>query len=231
MPATRDLGWYGKLPATGDFVQYRLAEPVISSWSHWLQSGLLDWHSHHASSADFLRAPAWNFILPATLGLQRVQLGVLVPSQDRVGRAWPLLATQSFPLDGWHPAQLSMAGDWFNGLASSLRDAVAQQFSPQQLTDALSEVPPLPMPQIGRSPIMDVLGYQDLPGNLAWPDVARQFAPEQYISYWWTPQNDKQPLKTHRHSGNLTAQLFTLLFNPENGAMAGRSGLYPPMFE
>lgn len=231
MPATRDPGWYGKLPSTGDFVQHRLTETVISSWSHWLQSGLLEWHQQHVQSNDFLRAPAWNFILPATLGLQRIQLGVLVPSQDRVGRAWPLLALQSSPPDGWHPALLSQAGDWYAAQTAALTSAVREQQSAQQLTESLNSVPPLPQLPAGRSAIMEIIDCQELPGNLPWPDAARHFDPQQYISYWWTSQNVNQPLKTHRHSGNLTAQLFTLLFNPVNGAMAGRSGLYPPMFE
>ena len=34
---------------------------------------------------------------------------------------------------------------------------------------------------------------------------------------------------THVHSGNLTGQLFTLLFDPA-GRESGH-GLYPPMFE
>ena len=78
MPERTRLGWYGKLPRTGDFIQRQLAEPVVASWANWFQQGLTHWHHHSgASSEEFLRAPVWNFVLPATTGVQRVQMGCL----------------------------------------------------------------------------------------------------------------------------------------------------------
>ncbi|OON41288.1 type VI secretion-associated protein [Izhakiella australiensis] len=225
MTMTRGPGWYGKLPTTGDFIQHRLTETTVSSWFSWIQSGLQTWHQNYSHGNDFLHAPVWNFILPATLGIQRVQLGVMVPSQDRVGRIWPLLAIQSIAVDGWQPSQLNLAHDWLFTLGRLLHDAVNQRQSPQTLASNLAALPALPHKVVtGQS-------RQASAGQLPWSEAASQFDPHQYTSYWWTQRSEKQPLKTHRHSGKLTAQLFTLLFNPERGAMAGRNGLYPPMFE
>jgi hypothetical protein len=33
------------------------------------------------------------------------------------------------------------------------------------------------------------------------------------MSYWWSNRSDGFAHATHKHSGNLTAQLFSLLFN------------------
>lgn len=232
MPERLNPGWYGKLPVTGDFLQRRLPEPIVASWSNWFQQGLTHWHHHTgASTLEFLRAPVWNFVLPATPAAQRIQMGCLLPSRDRVGRAWPLLATRSFAVNEWHPAQLSISGDWYQELGDALLHGVRDGLSPDELEASLLALPPLSVPEKQRSPIMDVIGYQDLPCTLSWREVADSFDPQRHISYWWSNRSDGYPHATHKHSGNLTAQLFSLLFNPAAGAPPGRNGLYPPMFE
>lgn len=232
MPDKNMLGWYGKLPGTGDFLQRRLPEEIISSWSNWFQLGLSYWyHQSEGASELFSRAPVWNFAVPATLGVQRVQIGCLLPSRDRVGRTWPLLALQSVPVKLWHPAQLAVSGEWFQTLGENLHQAVVQTWTPERLEQTLLALPPLSLPDTGRSDIMDVIGYQDLPCTLAWHEVAARFDPMRYTSYWWTNQSDGYPLASHKHSGNLTAQLFSQLFDPAAVAQPGRHGLYPPMFE
>lgn len=225
-------GWYGKLPSTGDFLRQRLTEKKVALWSHWFQQGLVHWHQQEsASTALFLRAPVWNFVLPVTPGLQQVQMGCLLPSCDRVGRAWPLLAVRTFSLSQWHPAQLTISGDWYQDLGRALFHAVRDGQRAEQLDEALRALPPLLVPKKGQSAIMDVIGYQDLPCTLSWREVAERFDPQQHISYWWSNRSDGFAHATHKHSGNLTAQLFSLLFNPAAGAQPGRNGLYPPMFE
>lgn len=232
MPEKNALGWYGKLPGTGDFLQRRLSEAIVTNWSNWFQTGLAHWHNHsERGCAQFCRAPIWNFALPATLGVQQVQIGCLLPSHDRVGRAWPLLALQSVPASLWHPAQLTVSGDWFQQLGEALYRAVSTPFSAQQLEHELQALPPLSLPDTGRSDIMDVIGYQSLPCTLSWREVAMRFDPMQYTSYWWTNQSDGHSLASHKHSGKLTAQLFSQLFDPAAVAQPGQHGLYPPMFE
>lgn len=232
MAERRAPGWYGKLPATGDFLQRRIAENMVSGWSNWFQQGLLAWHEQQLSTTEhFLAAPVWNFVLPVRPGAQRIQMGCLLPSRDRVGRAWPLLAIQSFPLSDWHPAQLSIAGEWYQELGDTLLRAVREKLAPDMLDLLLHKMTPLPVPQHARSAIMDVIGYQDLPCTLSWREVAERFEPQQHLSYWWSNRSDGFAHATHKHSGALTAQLFSLLFHPAAGAQPGRNGLYPPMFE
>ncbi|EOS96741.1 type VI secretion system-associated protein TagF [Erwinia tracheiphila] len=232
MAEKNQQGWYGKLPGDGDFLQRDLSEPVVAYWSNWFQLGLAYWHHHGGGDGErFSEAPAWNFALPATLGLQQVQIGCLVPSKDRVGRSWPLLALQRISLNHWHPAQLIVCGDWFRFLGTTLHQATTAPLTAAQLDNALKNQPSLAISCAGRSDIMEVLGYQNLPSTLAWPEVATHFDPMGYTSYWWTNQSDGYPLTSHKHSGNLTAQLFSQLFNPAAAARPGRHGLYPPMFE
>lgn len=120
-------------------------EDAIHGWSSWFQAGLVYWHLEHARRDEpFGLAPIWNFAVPATLGVQRVQIGCLMPSRDRVGRIWPLLAVKSIPLEAWHPSQLAIAGDWFTELGSALFQAVRELHSVDWLDQALRGVAPCP---------------------------------------------------------------------------------------
>jgi len=225
-------GWYGKLPATGDFLRQRLSEQIVTPWSHWFQLGLLQWQQQpDATTPLFLRAPVWNFVLPLSPLRQQIQMGCLLPSCDRVGRCWPLLALRSFHLSQWHRAQLAISGDWFQDLGAVMLHAVRGRVSPDQLEQQIQALSPLMVPEPRGSDIMEIIGFDDLPCTLSWREVAEGFDPQQHISYWWSNRSDGFTHATHKHSGPLTAQLFSLLFNPAAGAQPGRNGLYPPMFE
>lgn len=224
-------GWYGKLPATGDFLQYRISEKMVSGWFNWfLQSLHQSHHQNTVTKEAFMQAPIWNFILPATPGVPCIQMGCLLPSQDSIGRIWPLIAIRTFSVDEWHPAQLAVSGDWYQSLGKMLLESIQQRLKPEQLDKKLHGMTPLPLLKKQHSAIMDVLSYQDLPCTLSWQEVADCFHPQQFISYWWSNRSDGYPHATHKHSGILTTQLFSLLFNPAAGAPPGRNGLYPPMF-
>ena len=238
-------GWYGKLPSTGDFLQRRFPDILVRQWSHWFQVGLLAWQQEQQRSGEadddeqdglereFSSAPVWNFVVPPMLSGQMVQMGCLIPGRDRVGRQYPICVQLAFnPLE-WSPQILSQAGEWYEQVGRTLLHAVRNGFSAEQLDAALLAIP---SPQLGepeqRSDILDVIGYEaEGQSTLGWQQAADCFDPQRQTSFWWTNRADGYPLYTHVHSGNLTGQLFTLLFDPAGGARPGRHGLYPPMFE
>ncbi len=102
-------GWFGKIPALGDFVGRRLPPEFIEPWDHWLSDEL-----HAAQLAlgagwleSYLNAPVWRFaLMPGALD-SRHWFGVLMPSVDRVGRQYPLTIATGFvpeigiPGRGW----------------------------------------------------------------------------------------------------------------------------------
>ncbi|EIC84119.1 type VI secretion system-associated protein TagF [Serratia sp. M24T3] len=237
-PSTPDRpapGWYGKLPGNGDFLRRRLPDGLINSWSHWFQSGIA-WQKQQPATGvpvtQFAMAPVWNFIIPAALSGQHIQMGCMLPAQDRVGRQYPICAMSLLTLEEWHPLQLRIAGPWYRQLGMTLNEAVNQRCTADQLDQSLLTMPALPKPDTGGlSDIFDVIGYRDIPGTLNWPQVEEYFNPSQYTSFWWTNQSDGSPLFTHVHSGNFTTRLFSLLFQSANARHTGRNGLYPPMFE
>lgn len=126
-----------------------------------------------------------------------------------------------------------MAAEWYRQLGHTLLNGVRNGFSAEQIDHSLLKIPALPTPPAeSESEILSIIGFRhpDLPG-LGWQQAADCFDPAQYTSFWWTNQCDGHPLYTHVHSGNLTVQLFSLLFEPNGWARPGRGGQYPQMFD
>lgn len=105
-------GFYGKVPARGDFVHAGLPRDFTDPWHDW-QSLVI------AGSRDlmgdawleaFLEAPVWRFILPPGLCGARAVVGLIMPSVDKVGRYFPLTLA-ALPGDG-----TPVADDWTDWL-------------------------------------------------------------------------------------------------------------------
>jgi type VI secretion system protein ImpM len=93
-PGRSRVGFFGKLPSRGDFVQAGLSRPVVEAWDGWVQANLpaalaaLDDQGGDGWDAP----PPWRFVLPDGLCGPRTLCGVWMPSRDAVGRPFPLLA-------------------------------------------------------------------------------------------------------------------------------------------
>lgn len=85
-------GYFGKLPSRGDFLRQGLPASFFGPWETWLQAGLrcavVRWPAEWKSR--FLTMPVCHFHLVAGLCGPEPAFGLLVPSRDRVGRAFPL---------------------------------------------------------------------------------------------------------------------------------------------
>lgn len=84
----RVAGFFGKLPARGDFVTAGLPRDFVSRWDSWICSVLptaLD-----CAGDDWLLAKVWRFSLAPGLCGNDPAIGVLLPSIDKVGRRFPL---------------------------------------------------------------------------------------------------------------------------------------------
>jgi type VI secretion system protein ImpM len=105
---TPGAGWFGKIPALGDFASRRLPPHFVERWDRWLSTELSD--GRGALGADwppsYLEAPLWRFVLTPGLLDGRYWFGILMASADRVGRWYPLSlaasADRPFPeLHAW----------------------------------------------------------------------------------------------------------------------------------
>jgi type VI secretion system protein ImpM len=139
--STTTPGWYGKLPALGDFVGRRLPPEFVRAWDTWLQDRL---GTTRAALGDawldsYLTAPIWRFVLlPGLVGTSG-WAGVLMPSVDRVGRHFPLTIAAPLPSVG-AAAQIVFGGEsWLAGLEEAALAALEVTRGPDDLDAALAE--------------------------------------------------------------------------------------------
>jgi type VI secretion system protein ImpM len=149
------VGFHGKLPGVGDFVQRRLPAVFVDRWDAAMQAALAG--AAHTLGESWkervLAAPAWRFVLARHVCGPLPWVGVVASSRDRVGRVYPLVlaASPAAGADGW-PRLPRHA--WFDAvdqamersretIAVSMFDAVVAML-PDPVVNAPDELPRLP---------------------------------------------------------------------------------------
>ncbi|HLS42948.1 MAG TPA: type VI secretion system-associated protein TagF [Paenalcaligenes sp.] len=225
------LGWYGKLMAAGDFVHRRLDNALLNFWYQWLSQSLQQQKNLlRQAPAQYKQAPVWNFVLPAALSpdKEQLQIGCIAPSQDRVGRQFPLLISLAVPAEHYDPQLLKGSARYLQTMGKLLVVATQQGCSVQQFDLAVLEAqacitPMLQQPEPvtqGDDAILSILnfGHENPPvarieeEQLAWPELPQCFHPYSHNSYWWTNQATGAAHRALVHAGAPTSSLFGRLF-------------------
>ncbi|WDE09500.1 type VI secretion system-associated protein TagF [Thalassomonas haliotis] len=87
----KGIGFYGKLPAFGDFVRRNLGAAFIDRWDNWQMRAMesASWQLKDNWQKLYLNAPVWRFYLSEGLLDDNAFLGITMPSVDKVGRLYP----------------------------------------------------------------------------------------------------------------------------------------------
>jgi type VI secretion system protein ImpM len=122
------VGWYGKIPGTGDFIARRVPASFSEPWDRWLQ-GAIEGSKQRLGARwrdAFLSMPAWRFALgPGVVG-SNAWAGLMVPSVDAVGRYFPLTVACALPSASLDvAATLLRAGRWFDDIETIALEAIA----------------------------------------------------------------------------------------------------------
>ena len=140
-------GFYGKMPATGDFVTRRLSGDFVRGWDRWLAQHLVPlFGSEFWPSTTALRFLAG----PACFG---ASAGIIVQSADRVGRQFPLSVVAQL---AEAPVQLADAEAWFSGIEEAAIAAQHGELTPDQLDTTLAALP-VPLVEPGEEVISDMV--------------------------------------------------------------------------
>lgn len=86
-----EVGCFGKLPLSPEFVQVNAKGPTLQVFDQWIQEGLLwcraklgpQWRN------DFLYSETWDFLFQIPKQNEWL-IGVITPSQDKAGRGFPM---------------------------------------------------------------------------------------------------------------------------------------------
>ena len=131
VPATApQVGFFGKVPTRGDFVNRRISHGLHGALDQWLSRAIVT--SQRQLGDDwlptYLVAPVWRFVTGAgTIG-QHPTIGVLMPSVDRVGRYFPLILAAELPGCASPSRLFRVADDWFDGAEALARSCLADDF-------------------------------------------------------------------------------------------------------
>jgi type VI secretion system protein ImpM len=171
------VGFYGKLPCRGDFLQRRVPGEFVDPWHAWLQECLTESRRQLRERwlDAYLVSPVWRFVLAGGLCGARTYAGVLLPSVDRVGRYFPLTIVA-----GWEVAlsPFVLAGSqdsWFELVQALALEAL--------------EAPLLDLDDFDRR--VAAMGSRVEPAQLGPACLERMPDP---VSLWWTEgSNDLDP--------------------------------------
>jgi type VI secretion system protein ImpM len=164
-------GWYGKLPALGDFASRRLPPVFVEPWDRWLATGLSVWRDADPAWLEaYLGAPTWRFALGAGLPFDDSPgyAGVLMPSVDRVGRYFPLTVVRPRGI-----AESQVPTHWLQTIEQAALAALDDDWDADRF-DA----------ELGRLEDADAEGF-------AWPGAGR--------AAWWHARagQPSEPMPTH----------------------------------
>ncbi|WP_086998847.1 type VI secretion system-associated protein TagF [Rhizobium sullae] len=126
-------GFFGKLPAKGDFVTRGLPASFVGAWDRWISRHLV----HRFSQRSVSARPGLRFILgPEAFG---PMTGVVMASADRAGRRFPLTIAAVPPTVTAEIATL--ATDWLDALEAAGKSARDGEMDSDGLAARLASLP------------------------------------------------------------------------------------------
>lgn len=127
-------GFFGKIPATGDFVAWNLPRTFIDRWDRWMSMEL-----RARPDEGELDPRAWRFIIQSGIFGEQPCAGVWRMSEDRVGRHYPFAIVRL--------NQLPDPGDaWFDAIANVVDGCVDKRRPQARLIEQLANIP---QPRVG----------------------------------------------------------------------------------
>jgi type VI secretion system protein ImpM len=145
-------GWYGKLPALGDFAVRRLPPTFVEAWDAWLAAGMAGWRAQADGQAwldAYLAGPVQHFVagpgIVAGMAGNPKKLpplawaGVLIPSVDQAGRYFPF--TIAAPLQPQAAAgHAPLVLHWLRLAGTIATNALLDEWSADQVDAALAQL-------------------------------------------------------------------------------------------
>jgi type VI secretion system protein ImpM len=127
---SRPPGYYGKVPARGDFVSRRLARSIVEPWDEWLQLAI---HTSREQLGEawldlYMVAPIWRFVLGGGICGAAPLAGIMMPSVDSVGRNFPLLIAAELLVGAGLGAVAAGGGAWFENVEAMALDSLLDGF-------------------------------------------------------------------------------------------------------
>ncbi|WP_395344141.1 type VI secretion system-associated protein TagF [Ningiella sp. W23] len=92
------IGFFGKLPSYGDFIQRNVSPEIAEYWDNWILQAM----EHAKSDLDsqwkecYFTSPIWRFHLQSGVVCENTLSGLMMPSIDSMGRCYPFFVVCCF---------------------------------------------------------------------------------------------------------------------------------------
>lgn len=135
-----ELGFYGKLPTYGDFIQKRLPQDFINPWHEWLQAGMLAARENEPENwlTYYLNCPAWCFVLDAGICGSQPVAGVTIPSVDKVGRYFNFTMASILPEETEPASFASSHCQWLMGIKDLALEILDEDMDQQSIEESIT---------------------------------------------------------------------------------------------
>ncbi len=137
-------GWYGKIPATGDFIARRVPSAFSEAWDRWMQAAIAGSRESLGPRwrDTFLSMPVWRFVFSPGMLTANAWAGVMAPSVDKVGRYFPLVVASALPSASLDPAATLLAAQgWFEAIEALALSAIAPAADSSKIDIAIAQLP------------------------------------------------------------------------------------------
>ena len=193
------VGFFGKLPAVGDFVQRNLEVGFVDKWDRWLQNGLYAAENEMLESWPdiYLTSPIWRFILsPGVVG-EESYAGVMLPSIDSTGRYFPLTVVTQVSQACVGRVWSADANDWFVAIETLLLSALEKSLPLDHFCEQIQMLPALwasteqgqpsnPEPFV----CIELDHVYAAPAVFAGMWLEQSMTNQQAKTFWWSPGSD-----------------------------------------
>lgn len=205
-------GFFGKLPSHGDFIGRGLPISVQDRLDQWLQRGILCGKNELGRHwlPIWLNSPLWRFMLGQGICGDHAWAGVMMPSQDRVGRCFPLLILAEMRC---LPTLSDCFGEldiWFAHLEEIALSSLETEYPLEWLEQALSS-PGCRILKPISSPVWNTVKYVSDNRNAPIPTSINPDA--SFGSVWWTVGSPRIPPCVAVREGLPDADLFISLLD------------------
>jgi len=85
------VGFFGKLPGYGDFIQRGVSPALVDTWDNWILQSFEVSRAHlgNAWKDTYFNSPIWRFTIDGKLLNGHSISGIMMPSVDSAGRCYP----------------------------------------------------------------------------------------------------------------------------------------------
>lgn len=85
------VGYFGKLPSYGDFIQRNVSPAIIKNLDNWFLQSIENSRAQLGSDwkQSYFNSPIWRFVISKDIVCDKVLTGFMMPSVDKAGRSYP----------------------------------------------------------------------------------------------------------------------------------------------